>query len=119
VVPDLRLEAVAVGGVHVGRVADHEVRVEPGHGLEELALVEGHPPVEPEPPCVLAGHVEGRPRDVGRVDLGVLPLGGDREGDAARARADVDDPRSLRPRISSRAVSTSSSVSGRGMSTPG
>ncbi len=107
----------------VGRVGDHEIDGARRHGAlerpEEIALAHPDAPVEPEAPHVLPGAL-GRLRSARSTAQTVQP--GRR---AARAHATAPEPvhrsstvaPSGGPRASAR--STSPSVSGRGMKTPG
>ena len=85
-----------VGTLHqVGKIGQQRV-IRSAQGQSQIAGEEPYPVRHPEPLRVASGHREGGVADVGRVDVGLGQVMGDRDRDAAGAGTDVREPQDSR-----------------------
>lgn len=89
-VADIRRQARHLIRTHVGRVGCDDVKARRGiHSGKQITLRERDAVLGPEGDGILFGNHERLPRDIGERHLGEGALKGDRDADAAAARAQV------------------------------
>ncbi len=88
---ELRGEGRQRLGIDVGRVGQDQVVAAPGVGGEEIGLGERNARLEPIVGDIAPGHLEGVRRDVAGIDRGLRERQCRENGEAAGARAQVED----------------------------